>query len=248
MKRAGTAANGRAIENVTLSELYEMAKRDPAKTFDDWPITEIRLKCLKAMEKQIFDKRLADWAEKRILYFFDFARSRELGGAILERYVFNAQDVVRAIEFALCLDLGKKACPFFSCCNFDGYADLENIVSKVVAGRLFKGETINSEPFIIPLRKFLGKFLDTLTLPWAMSGGIVRYADSDWVCAERALRIIVANKDLSFLPKVEEYIRLSQGGKIQPPDKLFYTKGSHLAAFEETRRILLEAQATKAVT
>ncbi len=196
-----TAENKGVLKSVTLAELYEMARRKPKTTFDDWPILEIRQKYLKAMEGWLFYKDLADWAEKQIWELFSL--EVEVPEAMLERYMFNAQDTARAIEFSLSLVLGKSICPFH---KVSGFVSIENTVSKIVAGRLLKNEVVVLYHKLPSLPKFLEELLGKLDRPYRTNDSSYEYSGSDWVCAERALRIIIEYKDFSFLPKIEELI------------------------------------------
>ena len=220
------------LKTFELKDLYEMARREPQKTFDEWRIFEVRKKCLETMKNWEVYGYLVDWVEKHIRELLVTGR-RDLPEAMLDWYVFNAQEnvAVRAVEFSLSLANGEKAVLFF-----------ENAVSKIVAGRLLKNEVAVLYHKLPSLPKFLEELLEKLNSPYQIKKEGRQYSDSDWVCAERALRIIVEYKDFSFLPQIEKIIVFMQTGKIVAPDKPFYAGEAHLGAFKEAKEILLKAR------
>lgn len=223
------------LEALEMCELYELARREPMKTFDDWRIVEIRKKCLESMKDWKIYDYLAGWVEEHLLKFrVSELRHHGLLEVMLGWYVLNAQGetTIRAIEFAISLNRVEGS-----------YGSIEDVISKIVVGRLLKNEISNFYPQLVSLPKFLEVLLDELDSPYHIKRNDGRqYFEEDWFCAERALRVIVREKDFSFLPKIEELIVLLQEGKIVPTDKPFYAKTSHLAAFKEARKILLEAK------
>ncbi|MBU1102645.1 hypothetical protein KJ853_03260 [Patescibacteria group bacterium] len=212
-------------------EILQEAVRSPFRCFEKWPILEVWEKCLKAIgERGVIYKEEADWAEKWIHTLLEQSVvSRDIGKKLLSWYVFTARGklAVRAVEFALGLRQGLKVWP--------------DELSKLIAGRLIKN--VSNEGFFYPqlpsLKKFLHELLDEFKKE-RRDG----YLDSTWYCAERALRIIVAAEDFSFLDKIEEVILLMQAGQIFPSESSepFYFKVSNLGAFKEAKKILVRAR------
>lgn len=219
-----------------LEDLYEKARFYPMATFDAWPIAEIREECFKKIKEWEVDDSLADWAEKHIRELLA-ARHETLPRNMLEWYVFKSagKKTERAVNFCLSLLSGKE----------DGRPPVssfgENVISKILAGDL-RGQSPEIYRRLTSLKSFLRQLLDKLK-PRSFEKSVpTEYLDGDWFCAERALKIIVAYNDFSFLSKIDQLIDLFQAGKIKPRSELFYAQKSHLAAFLEARRLLLKAR------
>lgn len=202
--------------------------------FEKWPLLEIRRACLRTIRVFTLDSDWpADWAETcvRELGWYTCGRD-EMAEEILSWYVFAPKlywkleknvFAIRAVEFAI---------------SAKEYMTI-NFISKIVCGRICQ------TPFLYPLAPslpaFLGELLDEVTPHHA--GQKKEYMHIDWVCAERALKMIMAGKDYSFLPKIEELIALLQNRIIYPSShEPPYTKDLHLVMLRATIKILKEAQ------
>lgn len=207
--------------------LENEVRDDPLGCFEKWNIFEVRVACLKQLEKNKFsDEYFADWAE----YFIEkliaqgIHDDRNLSDKLLEWYVFKADDdnlVVRAIEFAI----------YFG--NKEGFKT--NFISKLVAGRLKDDPQLYSR--VPSLKKFLHKLLNFMIVRAEWENR--EYTDFDWFAAERAQSIIAKKRDRSFLPKINKLIKMLETGVIIPskfsPEE---TLVMHLARLRFTREKL----------
>lgn len=221
------AKNLRFKKTVALSEILEGVWHSPFKYFEDWPILEVREKCLKEMERRRFFD--SEWLEPCIRELLEGYDNYDFGKKMLSFYIFAERNevVIRAIEFALSLWREGRA--------------WEGELSKVIAGRLLKDKT-KLYPKLPSLHGFLEDLLDKLMKKGQRDG----YLASNWYCAERALRIIIAAEDFSFLPKIEELILLLQEGEIYPSKcDPPYTRDLNLAMLRATKRLLLKAKKEK---
>lgn len=223
--------NGRF--DFTPSVLYQKeileneVRNNPTECFEKWNIFEVRVACLKQLNKNKFsDKYFADWAEYFIEKLTELGMhdDRQLSDKLLEWYVFKANDdnlAARAIEFAIYFD------------EKEGIKT--NFISKLVAGRLGDDPQLYSR--VPSLKKFLHKLLDFMIrrVEWADR----EYTDFDWFAAERAQSIIVKKRDRSFLPKISKLIEMLETGVIIPskfsPEE---TLVMHLARLRFTREKL----------
>lgn len=219
-------------KTIDLAEVLSKVRQNPLKYFEDWHLLEVRERCLKEMEqwRYIYESH-AEWAEACIRDFLEQGDDYNFREKVLSWYVFAAKDglAVRAIEFAFSLWREHKV--------------HSPELSKLIAGRLLEGRRRDIDLYskLPPLREFLEKLLDELKED-RRDG----YFDSDWFCAERALRIIDAAGDVSFLPQIEELILLLQEGKIypskyDPPE----SRDMNLARLKYTRKSLVKARKEK---
>jgi len=228
METNQTSKFGRAVE---FREIMLEAERVPFKCFEKWPIFEVWKKCLKEIREQgVLYEPQADWAEKWINTLLESNENRDIREELLSWYVLTArgQLAVRAINFALSLRRGFKIWP--------------EELSKIITKRLIKhvdNEGFLYWPQLSCIKEFLHELLDDFKKERKEG-----YLDHTWYCAERALRIIVAAKDFSFLDNIEEMIVLIQSGQLFPRkgSEPFYVKASNLEVFKQARRILVRAK------
>ncbi|OGI26304.1 MAG: hypothetical protein A3J76_04735 [Candidatus Moranbacteria bacterium RBG_13_45_13] len=114
----------------------------------------------------------------------------------------------------------------------------ENLVSKLLAGRLKRGflsiEIYDKMP---SLKAFFHRFLRNIYLDrWTGKLRPGEYSESDWYLAVRALDVAVLAGDFSLLWKIEEAIMLIEEGVILP------ARHSHWSAREMNLTFLKTAE------
>ncbi len=225
-----------------IQGFYSLAKDHPRETYDFCYVKEIREACFRRIYDWVVDNdELAVWAEEKIKELL-LISNEGLMGKMLNWYVFFSsgdEREAKSINFAISLfDLVDEV-------ELPGRVEsLKKIVSKILVWRL-RVPDHNLYRQLTRLPKFLGRMLNEVRPPFHRVGDNSDskvYYDEEWFLVERALRIIVAQKDFSFLPKIGDLITLLQEGKIKPQDKLFYASESHLAVLKKASNILLEAQ------
>lgn len=213
-------------------ELMRKAKNNPLIYFKQWPLREVRKACVKEIKKNSSYHRyrisqdLAEWLEECIPALLE--QNDRFGEEFLEWYICEGtkdEDAVRAIEFGI--KLKNKISVTYN-------------LSKFIAGRLLKSGDIMLYSQIPSLRSYLLELLSDLAKQKGKRDGVL---GSYWICAERAMKIIIAAGDFSFLPQIEELITLYQTGILNPwRFSAPYEKGMNLAMLKETRRLLNRAQ------
>jgi len=216
-------------KSIYFQQFLAEARRQPFMYFEKSSIREVRIECLKTIKERGYIH--PDWAESCIDALFD--QNDDLKEDALSWYLFAAETdtaIIRAINFALSLREKKE---YLNRIN-------SNTLSKFIAGRLLKDHEIRVYPLLPPLHEFIVELLNELKNKGSGNNG---YFNSDWYCAERALRIIIAAEDYLFLPRVEELILLHQQGVIKPyGNDPPYQKDQNIAALKATRRFLFKAQ------
>ncbi len=212
--------------------ILDQAARSPFRYFEKWPIVEVWERCLKAMgERETIYKEEADWAEKWINTLLERNVNRDIKEKLLSWYVFAAKGelAIRAIEFALSLRQNVHI--------------LQGDLSKLIIGRLTKDDGFKLYPNVPSLHKFLEELLDEIKKQSCHG-----YFSGEWYGVERALRVIRAMKDVSFLLKVEVLLLLMQEKTIFPSglsgtfSDEFFDRQMHMAALKTTIRVLLKAR------
>ena len=218
----------------SVNDIILEAKSDPFLSFKKWPIHEVRTACLKTMKSRypcITADWMVDWLESVITELN--AIHDPVGRDLLEWYIFGsyAEIVPRAIEFAY--SVLKKNTAWI------------NIYSKMITGKLLKKEhpsvctNVPINELFPSIDEFLRLLIAKLLAPRSSTG----YFEENWVCAERALRIIMSYELTEYLELLEEYISLYKTGKIQPSNTLPpFQKDLNLAMFIAAKRILVKAK------
>jgi len=211
---------------ISLGELLREAEDDPLFYFENYPVQEIRDKCLQLMAERAYpvsSEKEAERAEEQILFFLKgkgdhVPTARKLFAwyiAGTERAEGNAEPLtVRAIEFAIGLYFAHD------------HSWFESNVSKEVAKRLKRGDAKSIYPQIPNIRKYL---FDLVTSHFPT--GIVRrirfkdtswgidprnYSEETWYDVERALGVINHVEDFGFIGILEEALLLYEDGLVFP--------------------------------
>ena len=225
----------------------------------EYDLYEIRQACLKRLKEMDREEQClvghnddADQYENiiRQLAGYKLKADDDFFERFLELYLFRGHDryVVRALKFAISLikdDIAKIKLRW---------------ISKAVCGRLSKGLNacydsegnlvISTYELIPSLKSFLEELLAALECSFQKSEDLTKekpheYWPTDWVLAERALRVIVGfrEQDQSFLPAVERLIKLHHDGKLRLyRDGPLFEQVKILAALRESARLLRQAQ------
>lgn len=221
-------ADGKKFKKtIDEDELFGLS-RDLFKVFKEYPIRNIRVRCLEEMAKweEFYSYHADEFLEPCIIDLFD--QGDDLYGSLLEMYIFKTEKdlTVRAIEFAISLD--KR--------NIFGVRNL----SKMIAGRLTKDwQGADIYPKVPSLKMYLAGLLYELE-----KGMVDGYSDYCWVEAERALRVISHVGDYSFLSQIEKLLLLHQQ-KIIGPSKSSspsFQRDVNIAMLKATIRMLKWAE------
>ncbi len=221
----------RFVKTIEDEDLMRKARNNPLIFFEQYPFRKIRVACVKEIksnstyQRYKISKDWIDWIEECISDLLE--QNDNFAEELLEWYICEGTEdeiAINAIEFALKL---KDKIPV--------YYNL----SKFIAGRLLKGWDIRLYPEIPSLRGYLSELLKALVKSKDGDG----YLNSYWVRADRALKIIIAAGDFSFLPQIEELIVLHQNGTLKPwKSDPSYVKDLNIAMLKATRRALYKAQ------
>ena len=214
-------------ETISMEGILRNVESDPLRCFEEYPIMEARLQCLKMLKQPVRAISLyyCEWLETCIT---DLLQQRDgLGKEVLSLYFFtveNDTDVAQALKFAISLKNRTRLG-----------------VPKLVADKLLKQrEILYLYPLVSSLPAFLVELLDELR-KWPPE-----YDQHAWEDAEYAQHIIIAAEDYSFLPKIEELILLHREGVIQPREHdPPFTKAMNMTMLKETRRLLKAAEREK---
>lgn len=235
--------DGTFTKTMTMGQILNdlrSGQRDPMRTFEEFPIKEIREECISRLQFRKMDIVVVKWLEDQALGLL--RKNDYFAKDVLSFYLFNTKEdeesgysmgPKRAIKYLTDLKpVATESTPFslYDC-------------SKMITGRLFGG----FEPAIEKyeemkyfLSDFFGYCLDRIYV--RLDDG---YPERDWACAQRALRVFLAAKDCTHLKTINELIAFFDERVIRPSEKMpVFSRGMHYAALIETRDIL-EAEKKK---
>ncbi|OGI24050.1 MAG: hypothetical protein A3E91_03945 [Candidatus Moranbacteria bacterium RIFCSPHIGHO2_12_FULL_40_10] len=220
-------------KTLRMEDVLRLASRYPFKTFEEWPILDVRRECLKKMNEEgciwTIYSETADWAERII---DDLVKQHdETTMEMLAWYLFCAKHetmVIRAIKFVI--GLKEKDLLRFS----------YDTTSKLIAGRVKKDANLFDCKYLYPLPDFLKDYVKEIFHEFKKDGQEdMGYFDRNWHCLKRAIEIIVATNDFSLLPEIEDIILLFQEKKIRYTEHgQFYERDMHLAIIKSVRKYL----------
>ena len=211
---------------IPLGELLRKAEGDPLSYFENYPIQEIRDKCLCLMVERVYpvsSEEEAEWAEKQILFFLERKTEHVPTAKKLFAWYIAGNEwaeentetlTVKAIEFAIGLYFEYE------------HSHFESTISKEVARRLKRGDAKRIYPQIPSIRKYFFDLIIRL-----FPAGIIRrirfkdmswdikkenYLNETWHDVERALGVISHVGDYGFIGILEEALLLYEDGLVFP--------------------------------
>lgn len=225
-------------KSISIDSILMKAAQDPFKTFEEWPLLDVRRKCLEVMSDErnycySISPGTADWAEKAI---DDLVVNNDaIVDELVQWYLFRPKDediIARALKFVIGLKAKNQI--------WYGYER----TSKLIAGRVKKDTEKFECKYLCPMPVFLKNYIKEIFNEFKEDGqSRAGYDRSDWHCLERALRIISDVKDFSLLPEIEKIILLYQERKIYSVKWVpFFERDLHLAMLKSVRKYLYAAR------
>lgn len=186
--------------------------------FEQWPLEEIRLGCLNVVERNFRFFKNLDWAEatvegllaaddedmaKKVLECYakaigyrraDFSSTFPISECLQHRNSELLEAILRLLLFAI--RIGWK------------HPRMLPLTSRIVCENLREVPALYGLQQMLPVRIFLADLLKLITRTY--------YSESDWHCAERALRFVVQVGDRTFIEKVKDVIEAHEHGGVIP--------------------------------
>lgn len=182
----------------TLEKVLEEARHNPFTFFEQWPLDIVRRRCLE------YFGWVEEWKASLVKEWINKLHqdSDDLWNELLSWYIFNCRGPVtssHALEFAINLskhgfDIGR--------------------IAKLVAGKLNRDQD-GLYWYPPSLHEFLEKLLNSVGSRKIFGGNPYTYFLDDWHQTERAIRLILKEKDLTFLPQLREIKNLFVERKIR---------------------------------
>jgi len=195
------------VKNETLYRNIEYME-DPMAifhTFDQYPLDEIRQRCLKQLKRRSNNIQYSEefeWLENHIRVFLQESRVNEMAYELLSSYLYQATHVnqgrLRALKFAFQLDR-------------------EDLITRDRLTKLVYG-TIMDHPNLYwqtPAAHELVARLIHFFLPYNVDT-VNDYSDITWIDFERAIRIILKTEDITFIQNLQEIQQLQKQKRIIP--------------------------------
>jgi hypothetical protein len=211
-----------------IKEVEEYMVANPGDDFKKDFIKEM-IACVEGLKKDAVPSENADVIEDCIACFakIDLAWGSNIAEGIISWYLSTTDE-----------DLFKRALQFVG----DKIGYVSDVISILACSRVLKKDypTADMAPF---MKSYLYKSLERLD---AFSKGVKTYNPGDWCCVFLATLVILAARDVSFLPKIEEVSSFLKDGKVRPVDfplqDSAYNAGQHLEILTFTQKALSEAK------
>lgn len=231
-------------KTVDLEDFLQLAQREPMKFFDECQIEEVRKHCLDYLKSACVTSALADWYEATISDLYKI--NDHLAGVALTSYLYRVGSpfrigsplndkgyetyIIRAIEFLVNF---SNVVPAFS-----NHASSKLLVGLMKTGHHSPLSMYDKMQFLPP---YLSKLLKKINSK--------DYSETDWDCARRAMDIIVAVEDFSFIKQLLDLKMSYEMDDIYPSvhgryDTVYTHKGTLQAAYEKLMEIMDQALVT----
>lgn len=183
----------------------------PFYVFDQFPITEIRKICLATIRERLeqIDVWEANWFESRILSIRNQNKPLDrddIWEELLAIYIGKSQRdfAVRALEFAI--NLGQQEKRY----------ELENCVAKLVTKKICDSPELYTQ--LLSIKRLVEAMLNAVDNEFHQEYRICDdYGNVEWKQFKRALTIILAGRDISYLSRLED-IAMKFDSHVIAPD------------------------------
>ncbi len=187
--------------------------------FDQWPLEEIRLGCLNVMERSFRFFKNLEWAEETIEGLLA-AEDEDMAKKVLEYYaraIGYQRELIGlwppTLESLLKDHNSELLAVFLRLLLFTAHIGAKHprllpLASRIVCENLREIPALYGLKQMLPVHVFLANLLERIERRY--------YSESDWHCAERALRVAVQVGDRTFIEKVKGVIEAHERGNVGP--------------------------------
>ena len=240
-----------SVDEIIYDSGARCEKQQPSQViayFKKWPIDEVRMACLKAMECSFRELEYLDWARETIEALIEVG-DRDMALEVMQSYAdavyFETRDSDRT--FSMYHDDVPKHLQAYG----GGYGKA-NLWTELVKMLIFAAR-IGLTEFRRPMLKIVCRSVDPEEFPGCYHHEDLRfikklfdttlqairgkYDESDWHCAARTLQVIAGAIDRSYVNQLKVIIAAHESGEAAPNFGIF-SRVANLAVLKETLRIL----------